>query len=133
MSDETGKAPIQAAVIPVTPLQQNCTLIWDTTTMEGCVIDPGGDVPQIQAAIKEVGMKVTQIVLTHVRDIRGDFFGAQLGVTGHTGQFLDVDRGVTVFLNDALRNEDGIFEVVAIPRHERDQHVLTQGQFAQIG
>ncbi len=65
MGNESGKAPIQAAVILVTPLQQNCTLIWDTTTMEGIVIDPGGDVSRIEAAIKEVGMKATQIVLTH--------------------------------------------------------------------
>ncbi len=60
-----GGAPIQAAVIPVTQFQQNCTLLWDTNTMKGTVIDPGGEVHRIKSAIDEVGMTVEQIVLTH--------------------------------------------------------------------
>ena len=60
-----GGAPIQAAVVPVTHFQQNCTLLWDTNTMRGTVIDPGGEIPRIKSAIEEVGMTVEQIVLTH--------------------------------------------------------------------
>ena len=70
---------------------------------------------------------------THVRDISGDLFRPQLGVTGHTGQFLNVDGGETVFLDNTLGNEDGVFEVVAVPRHERYAHVLAQRQFTEIG
>src|SRR5690606_13068684 len=61
------------------------------------------------------------------------FLRTQLGVTGDTGQLLDVDRGVAVFLYHALGNEDGVLEVVAVPGHERDQHVLPQRQLAQGG
>lgn len=56
---------LSAAILPVTPFQQNCTLIWDGETMIGAVVDPGGDVENIEAAIREVGIKVEKILLTH--------------------------------------------------------------------
>ena len=62
----------------------------------------------------------------------GDFFRAQFGIAGDTGQLLNVDRGETIFLDDPLRHEDRVFKVVAIPGHERDAHVLAKGQLAHI-
>ena len=56
---------LQIAVIPVTPFQQNCTLIWNAENLRGAVVDPGGDVPQLLAAIKQAGITVTDIFLTH--------------------------------------------------------------------
>ena len=35
--------PLQAAIVPVTAFQQNCSLIWCTKTMRGAFVDPGGD------------------------------------------------------------------------------------------
>lgn len=63
----TDKKPagLKAAIIPVTPFQQNCTLIWNPETMEGAVVDPGGDLEAIEQAIEQVGMKVQKILLTH--------------------------------------------------------------------
>jgi glyoxylase-like metal-dependent hydrolase (beta-lactamase superfamily II) len=59
------KSGFKAAIVPVTPFQQNCTLIWDEASKIGAVIDPGGDVAEIQDAIRQVGMTVEKIVLTH--------------------------------------------------------------------
>ncbi|MEE9313194.1 MAG: MBL fold metallo-hydrolase [Rhizobiaceae bacterium] len=56
---------LQIAIVPVTAFQQNCTLMWDAETMEGVIVDPGGDVDKIEAAINEAGMKPTAIWLTH--------------------------------------------------------------------
>jgi glyoxylase-like metal-dependent hydrolase (beta-lactamase superfamily II) len=56
---------LKAAIIPVTPFQQNCTLIWDPATMVGAVVDPGGDLDHIERAIAQVGMKPEKILLTH--------------------------------------------------------------------
>lgn len=56
---------IAAAILPVTPFQQNCTLIWDDETKEGVVVDPGGDAERIQEAIQQAGIKVQRILLTH--------------------------------------------------------------------
>ncbi len=61
----TAKRTLKAAIVPVTQFEQNCTLIWDTATMAGAVIDPGGDVPRILDAVKKVALKVEKIVLTH--------------------------------------------------------------------
>ena len=44
--------PIQVMVIVVSAFQQNCSLIWDPATMRGTVVDPGGDIDRIQAAIR---------------------------------------------------------------------------------
>jgi hydroxyacylglutathione hydrolase len=57
--------PLRAAIIPVTPIQQNCTLIWCTSTMRGAVIDPGGDSARIRAAIEQAGVTVEKVLLTH--------------------------------------------------------------------
>ena len=69
MSDTTkpdaAEAGLKAAILPVTPFQQNCTLLWDPTTLIGAVIDPGGDLDHIEKAISEIGMKVEKILLTH--------------------------------------------------------------------
>jgi hydroxyacylglutathione hydrolase len=59
------RAKAGAAIIPVTLFQQNCMLLWEETTRKAVVIDPGGDVPQIQAAIQQAGVTVEQIWLTH--------------------------------------------------------------------
>jgi hydroxyacylglutathione hydrolase len=55
----------RAGIIPVTPFQQNCTLIWDDATKIGAVVDPGGDLDRIEAAIREQGVQVEKILLTH--------------------------------------------------------------------
>lgn len=57
--------PLQAMVIPVTPLQQNCTLLWCTATMRGAFIDPGGDIDRLEAAARSRGVEIEKIVLTH--------------------------------------------------------------------
>ncbi len=51
--------------IPVTPFQQNCSIVWCDRTMEGAVIDPGGDLPLIDAAARQLGVTLRQILLTH--------------------------------------------------------------------
>jgi glyoxylase-like metal-dependent hydrolase (beta-lactamase superfamily II) len=56
---------LQATQIPVTPFEQNCALIWDAESRIGTVIDPGGDVPRILAAIDKAGCVVDRILLTH--------------------------------------------------------------------
>lgn len=56
---------IQIQVVPVTPFQQNCSLIWSQATKHGVVVDPGGDVAAIREAIERAGITVDFILLTH--------------------------------------------------------------------
>jgi glyoxylase-like metal-dependent hydrolase (beta-lactamase superfamily II) len=53
------------SIIPVTPFQQNCTLIWCEETNKAAVVDPGGDLQRIQARIDELGVVLEKILLTH--------------------------------------------------------------------
>ena len=57
--------PLQATIIPVTPLQQNCTLLWCSKTMRGAFVDPGGDIDRLKAAMVQHGVTIEKILLTH--------------------------------------------------------------------
>jgi hydroxyacylglutathione hydrolase len=59
------RAPIRAIVAPVTPLQQNCTIVWCTATKKAAVIDPGGETPRLLKAIADQGLAVEKIWITH--------------------------------------------------------------------
>ena len=57
--------PLKAMIVPVTPLQQNCTLLWCTETMKGAFVDPGGDLDKLKAAAAQSGAPIEKILLTH--------------------------------------------------------------------
>ena len=57
--------PLRAAIVPVTPLQQNCTLLWCTATMRGTFVDPGGDLPRLKATAQQAEVTIEKILLTH--------------------------------------------------------------------
>jgi glyoxylase-like metal-dependent hydrolase (beta-lactamase superfamily II) len=60
-----AELPLRAAIVPVTPLQQNCAILWCTSTMRGAVVDPGGDLARIRQGLDQVGVTAERIVLTH--------------------------------------------------------------------
>ncbi|WP_022671707.1 MBL fold metallo-hydrolase [Novosphingopyxis baekryungensis] len=57
--------PLKAAMIPVTPLQQNCSLIWCTATGKAALVDPGGDLDKLKDAVKQTGVQLEKILITH--------------------------------------------------------------------
>ncbi len=57
--------PIKALIAPVTPLQQNCTIVWCVKTLKAAVIDPGGEVKRLLAAIDNQGLTLEKIWITH--------------------------------------------------------------------
>jgi glyoxylase-like metal-dependent hydrolase (beta-lactamase superfamily II) len=59
------QSPLGIAVVPVTPFQQNCSIVWCTKTKQAAIVDPGGDVELIQGALKELGVTPAAIWLTH--------------------------------------------------------------------
>jgi len=64
-SDAPLDTPLRATIVTVTPLQQNCTLIWCTATMRCAVVDPGGDPERIRQAVAQAGVTVEKVLLTH--------------------------------------------------------------------
>ena len=61
----TDTPPMKAAIIPVTPLQQNCTLLWCTKTMRGAFVDPGGDLDRLKKNMAANGVTIEKILITH--------------------------------------------------------------------
>ncbi len=67
MTDETpiSDPPIRAAIVPVTPLQQNCSIVCCVETKKGAFVDPGGDIDLLMDAVKQAGCEIEKILLTH--------------------------------------------------------------------
>ena len=65
MSDARPETRLQIRIIPVTPLQQNCSLIWDTETKHAVLVDPGGDTETLMGALDHFGLTLKEMWLTH--------------------------------------------------------------------
>ena len=51
--------------VPVTPFQQNCSIVWCDATLQAAIIDPGGEVDRLLAAVDSLGLSLQAIWLTH--------------------------------------------------------------------
>ena len=56
---------LKAVIVPVTPFQQNCAILWDDASKVGAVVDPGGEVDRILETVGKLGVQVEKILLTH--------------------------------------------------------------------
>ena len=56
---------IEYRIVPVTPFQQNCSVVWCSETRKAAVVDPGGDIERIAAEIAQLGVSVEKILITH--------------------------------------------------------------------
>ncbi len=56
---------LKLQIIPVTPFEQNCTLLWCDETKHAAVVDPGGDLRRIVAAVEKNGLQLERILVTH--------------------------------------------------------------------
>ncbi|HEX5379182.1 MAG TPA: MBL fold metallo-hydrolase [Phenylobacterium sp.] len=66
MSEQAAsQLPIRALIAPVTPLQQNCTIVWCAKTNRAAIIDPGGEVPRLMQALKDHDLTLEKIWITH--------------------------------------------------------------------
>src|SRR5207302_10483565 len=78
-------------------------------------------------------VEVSERLLRAVRDVARDLLVAQLGRAGVDLVLLDVDRGELVVLDETLRDDDRVLEVVALPGHEGDEAVLAERELALVG
>ena len=69
-------------IIPVGPLQCNCSIIGDETTHEAMVIDPGDDINDVLALVRKHNLQVKQIVITHAHI---DHVGGAMKLRAATG------------------------------------------------
>ena len=69
-------------IIPVGPLQCNCSVIGDESTREAMVVDPGDDIEKVMEAVRRHGLTVKQIVVTHAHI---DHVGGAMKLKQRTG------------------------------------------------
>jgi hydroxyacylglutathione hydrolase len=69
-------------ILPVGPLQCNCSVIGDETNREAMVIDPGDDIEEVLALVHKHSLKVKQIVITHAHI---DHVGGAMKLRAATG------------------------------------------------
>ncbi len=103
---------LRAAIVPVTPFQQNCTLLWDGQTMVGAVVDPGGDLDEVQKAIEELGIKIEKIVITHGHI---DHAGGAAELKEKLGVEIEGPHPSDKFLLDNLEKQGAAYGIPARP------------------
>ena len=152
-------SPIKAPIAPVTPLQQNCTIVWCAKTNKAAIIDPGGEVPRLLKALADQDLTLEKIWITHGHL---DHAGGAAALQEATGvpiegphpddQFWIDDIGVNgarwgmpdarSFTPDRWLGDGDVvtlgeteFEVVHCPGHTPGHVVFfhRQARFAQVG
>jgi hydroxyacylglutathione hydrolase len=125
---KTSPAGLKAAIVPVTPFQQNCTLLWDTQTKAGAVIDPGGDLPRIRAAIAEAGVRVEKILITHGHI---DHAGGAAELSEALGVAIEGPHRADAFLLQGLESQGLSYGIAA--RAVAPDRWLDEGDEVTIG
>lgn len=125
---------IKGTIVPVTPLQQNCSVLWDEDARRATVVDPGGDAPRIMEVIETQDLTVEQILLTHGHfDHAGGVQALNRLVAERQGAFVPVvgphedDR----FLLDALAKDGAAYGILEAQPVTPDRW-LDEGQTIEI-
>jgi hydroxyacylglutathione hydrolase len=98
-------APLQCAVIPVTHVQQNCSVIWCAETLRGAVIDPGGEIDLIRSFMDDRGIEVERLLVTH-------------GHPDHAGAAADLAALLAVPIEGPHRAEEKVIAGINILAEE---------------
>lgn len=120
---------MRAAIIPVTPFEQNCSLLWCEETRRGVVVDPGGDVETILEAIREEGVTVERILLTHAHI---DHAGGTAELAGRLGVPVEGPHEGDRFWIAQLPQQSKMFGFPPAKVFEPDRW-LQQGDTVQVG
>ena len=120
---------LKGAVIPVTAFQQNCALLWEETTGRGVVVDPGGEVERIQAAIVELKITVESILLTHGHI---DHAGGAMALREATGAPIIGPDERDRFLLESLESQAVKWQMEDV-RNVTPDRWLTEGESVTIG
>jgi glyoxylase-like metal-dependent hydrolase (beta-lactamase superfamily II) len=97
---------MRVAVVPVTPFQQNCSVVWDPATKRGAVVDPGGDLDQVLGVAEREGIAIEKILLTHAHI---DHAGATAELARRLGVPVEGPHEGDRFWIDALAQQAQMF------------------------
>src|SRR5438270_13273477 len=76
-------------IIPVGPLQCNCSILGDESTREAIIVDPGDDIDEVLNLIAKHQLKVKQIFITHGHI---DHVGGAMKLKAATGAHISMNE-----------------------------------------
>lgn len=120
---------LQYRIIPVTPLMQNCSLLWCSQTMEAAVVDPGGDIDRIEAALTGCGARLTKVLLTHGHI---DHAAATAKIAAKYGIKVEGPQREEAFWIDALPEQSRMFGFPLVQPFTPDRW-LEEGDTVSLG
>lgn len=100
MTNTTTEPNFDLRIIPVTPFGQNCSLLWDTNSMRGVLIDPGGEAQKILHGVKTHGVTIEAIWLTH-------------GHLDHAGGAAEVKEALNVPIIGPHKDDQYLMDTIA--------------------
>lgn len=115
-------------IIPVGPLQCNCSVIGDEASHEAMVIDPGDDIDEVIALVREHGLTVKQIVITHAHI---DHVGGAMKLRTLTGAPIVLNQNDSALLK--MLDVQATWIGVAPPGEVKIDHSIAQGDTVQAG
>ena len=105
------RSPLKAAIVRVTPFEQNCTLIWDERSKVGAVVDPGGDLDRVEQGIRQAGISIEKILLTHGHI---DHAGGAAELRDKLGVKIEGPHKADVILLDGLEQQGQLYGVSGV-------------------
>ncbi|MFD2095278.1 MBL fold metallo-hydrolase [Corallincola platygyrae] len=115
--------------IPVTPFAQNCSLVWCTETQQAALVDPGGDIDRLLGAIKQEGVTLSKILLTHAHI---DHAGGTATLTESSGLPVEGPHKEDEFWIDALPQQSQMFGFPQVGTFTPNRW-LNDGDQVQVG
>ena len=120
---------MKTLIIPVTPFQQNCTLLWCAKTNSAAIVDPGGDVEAILEAVRDQGVVPEKILLTHGHI---DHVGGVAELVDRLGLPVEGPHREDAFLIDGLAQQATMFGLGAVRSFTPDRW-LVEGDRVTVG
>ncbi len=116
-------------IVPVTAFQQNCSIIWCESTRRAAVVDPGGDLDVILAAVDAERVEIEKILITHGHI---DHAGATADLAERLGVPVEGPQREEAFWIDAMAQQGKMFGVGQGRPFQPDRW-LEDGETVQVG
>jgi glyoxylase-like metal-dependent hydrolase (beta-lactamase superfamily II) len=129
MNAPAPEPAIRAMIAPVTPLQQNCTIVWCAKTLKAAIIDPGGEVPRLLEALKQQGLTLEKIWITHGHL---DHAGGTAALQAATGVPIEGPQREDAFWIDRIEESGKAYGINDAKRFEPDRW-LEDGDRVTLG
>jgi len=120
---------LQYKIVPVTAFEQNCSILWCDATNEAAVVDPGGDIPKILDVVKQQGLTLKKIIMTHAHI---DHAGATAELAKTLSLPIEGPHKEDQFWIDLLPQQSQMFNFPATQSFTPDRW-LEQDQTVSIG